>query len=274
MSDPAAPPSVAAEADFSVDAFHFGRFTLVQPAVSGHRAGMDAMLLAATVADGATGSVADLGAGAGAAGLAVAARVPGITVTLVERAPVMVDFARRTLARRENALFAGRASVIEADVALTGAARREAGLADDAHEVVIMNPPFNERRDRPTPDALKAEAHAMQADLFDRWIRTAGAILKPGGQLSVIARPQSIAEILLACERRFGGVEITPVRPRCGDDAIRILVTAIKGSRARLALRQDIVIHDGPGHRFAPLMDDLNNGRAGWPRRSPARRPR
>jgi tRNA1(Val) A37 N6-methylase TrmN6 len=77
-----------------------------------------------------------------------------------------------------------------------------------------MNPPFNDASDRRTPDALKAEAHAMTEDLFESWIRTAGAIMIPGGQLSLIARPESIAEIIEACGRRFGGIEITALHPR------------------------------------------------------------
>ncbi len=80
--------------------------------------------------------------------------------------------------------------------------------------------------DRKTPDALKAEAHAMVEGLFETWIRTAGAILRPGGQMSLIARPQSIADIIAACGRRFGGIEITPLHPRPGENAVRILVTA------------------------------------------------
>ncbi|MVA79501.1 methyltransferase, partial [Agrobacterium vitis] len=41
----------------TVDAFHRGGFFLVQPKGRGHRAGMDAMLLAALVGEG--GAVAD-----------------------------------------------------------------------------------------------------------------------------------------------------------------------------------------------------------------------
>lgn len=268
LAGTAAGPEIAATSGFTVDAFHFGRFHLVQPADAGHRAGMDAMLLAATVPDDAKGSLADLGAGAGGAGLAAASRVANLSVTLVERSPVMADYARRSLALPENAGLAGRASVIEADVGLTGAARRDAGLADYVHDFVIMNPPFNEGRDRRTPDALKAEAHAMEhADLFERWLRTAAAILKPVGQVSVIARPQSLAPLLAALKGRFGGIEVTPVHPRTTDDAIRILVTALKGSRARLQLRPAIVIHGPEGRNFSPLMADLSNGRAAWPRR-------
>lgn len=260
---------VSGEAGYTIDSFHHGGFYLVQPARTGHRAGMDAMLLAATVPENARGALADLGAGAGAAGLAAASRLPGLQVTLVERAPAMAECARRSVALAENAHLAGRARVIEADVTLSGNRRRAAGLADEAYDYVILNPPFNAGHDRKTPDPLKAEAHAMDGeDLFERWLHTASAIIRPGGQVSVIARPDSVAAILGAFGKRFGGVEITPVVPRPGDDAIRILATAVKGSRARLILRDRILIHDGPGHSFAPMMNDLNNGRAAWPRQS------
>jgi tRNA1(Val) A37 N6-methylase TrmN6 len=256
----------------TVDAFHNGGFFLVQPADAGHRAGMDAMLLAATVPDGARGVLADFGAGAGAAGLAAINRLPDLRALLIERAPVMAGCARRSLALPENAHLAARARVIEADVTLHGRQRHDAGLADHAFDYVILNPPFNAGSDRKTPDPLKAEAHAMESDdLFERWLRTAAATLKSGGQVSIIARPESMADILAALGKRFGGVEITPVCPRPGGDAIRVLVTAIKGSRARLRLRDRILIHEGPGHAMSARMNDLSNGRMSWPRQTKTR---
>lgn len=251
----------------TVDAFHRGRFHLIQPLGQGHRSGMDAMLLASLVSSERPCRVADLGAGAGAAGIAVASRIDTAEVLLVERSPVMADFARRSLALPENAGFAARVAVLEADVALHGKARVAAGLVDDCFDHVIMNPPFNDAADRRTPDGLRAEAHSMSDDLFEAWIKTAGAIMKPGGQLSLIARPESIAEIIAACGRRFGGIEITPLLPRAGENAVRILVTAIKQSRKRLVLRAPLVMHGEGSHRFSPEVDDLNNGRAAYGRR-------
>ena len=252
----------------TIDAFHRGRFQLVQPKGRGHRAGMDAMLLAALVDAPGAVRLADLGAGAGAAGMAVAARLDQADVVLVERSPDMATFARRSIALPDNGRFCDRVSVIEADVTLTGRQRVAAGLADDSFDHVIMNPPFNDASDRRTPDSLKAEAHAMTDGLFEAWIRTAAAITVSGGQLSLIARPQSIAEIIAACGRRFGGLEITPVYPRTGESAVRILVSAIKGSRARLDLRAPLIIHEEGSHRFASIVDDLNNGRTAYGRRS------
>lgn len=250
----------------TVDAFHRGRFHVVQPKGGGHRSGIDAMLLASLVAADRPVSVADLGSGAGAAGLAVAARLADARVLLVEKTPLMADYARKTVLLAENAALAPRVEVLEADVSLSGKLRVAAGLLDEVHDHVIINPPFNDAADRKTPDALKAEAHAMPENLFDSWLRTAGAIMKPGGQLSLIARPQSIAEIVQACGRRFGGLEITALHPRPDESATRILVTAIKGSRARLTLRAPLFLHGAEGHAFTALVDGLNNGRAAYAR--------
>ena len=259
-------PAPAPEKAFTIDAFHRGRFYVVQPKGEGHRSGVDAMLLASLVDVGGPVSVADLGSGAGAAGMAIAARLPQAQVLLVEKFASMADYARRSLELPENATLTPRVRVLEADVTLTGRARLAAGLEDEVHDHVIMNPPFNHGRDRRTPDALKAEAHAMTDGLFESWIRTAGAIMKPGGQLSLIARPQSVADIIDACGRRFGGIEITALHPRPGAEAIRILVTAIKGSRARLSLRAPLFVHGDDGHAFTTEVDDLNNGRAAYAR--------
>ncbi|TPW28196.1 methyltransferase [Pararhizobium mangrovi] len=225
------------------------------------------MLLAALVPDGARGQLADFGAGTGAAGLAAVSRLADMRATLVEYDSEMVECARRTLALAENGELAARASVLRADVTLRGQARLAAGLADSAYDHVIMNPPFNDALDRPTPDALKARAHAMSGDLFQAWIRTAGAVARAGAQLSLIARPESIAAIVDACGGRFGGLECTALYPREGADAIRILVTAIRGSRARLRMRAPLVLHEGEDHAFTSFVDALNNGRAAYPRR-------
>ena len=84
--------SAAAE---TVDAFHRGKFHVVQPLGQGHRSGMDAMLLASLVSADRPCRVADLGAGAGAAGMAVASRIEGAEVVLVERSPIMAEVKRR-----------------------------------------------------------------------------------------------------------------------------------------------------------------------------------
>lgn len=245
----------------TVDAFHRGAFFLVQPR-KGHRAGMDAMMLAAAVPSGFSGRLADLGAGAGAAGLGVAARCPAAHVALIERDQGMADYARRTLAHPGNAALAGRVEVACADVTLTGKARAAAGLADAGFDFALMNPPFNESADRASPDAMRRAAHVMEDRLFPRWLRTAAAIVKPRGALALIARPQSLPQILAALHGRFGDARIVPIHPRADEPAIRIVVRAVRGSRAGLSLMPPLAIHDEGSDRFSARADAINNGRA------------
>ncbi|MEW9807489.1 tRNA1(Val) (adenine(37)-N6)-methyltransferase [Mesorhizobium marinum] len=246
----------------TLDAFHRGDFHLVQPKGAGHRAGVDAMMLAASVPSAFAGRLADFGAGAGAAGLAVASRCPRAEVLLVEAAPQMAHFARLTLDHPTNAHLAGRASLLVADVTLAGRARAKAGLADGAFDFVIMNPPFNAARDRPSPDALKQMAHVMEDGLFEKWIRSAAAVVRPRGWLAVIARPPSLPPILAALAGRFGSAEILPVHARAGSAAIRVVVRARRASRGALSLVPPLVLHDGPGDGFSARADAINNGRA------------
>lgn len=256
--------------EFSIDAFHQGKFYLKQPIGQGHRAGIDAMLLAALVPKAAQGKLADLGAGAGAAGLAVASRSQ-IEVLLVEASDIMAQYARQSIDLKENQHHCDKCQVLEADVELSGQARVFAGLEDNSFDHVIMNPPFNEAGDRQAPDQLKAKAHVMSDGLFEKWIKTAAAIAKPSGQLSLIARPSSLNKILNACDGRFGSVQITNVQPRFDENAIRILVTGIKGSRARLSLRPPIIMHDQnqmeQNKSYSQMADDLINGRQFWARK-------
>src|SRR5438309_12057669 len=79
--------------EFTEDAFLGGQLCLRQPK-SGHRAGHDAMLLAAATPARPGDRVADFGAGVGAAGLAVARRVPTIELLLVEIDPVPAGLSR------------------------------------------------------------------------------------------------------------------------------------------------------------------------------------
>src|SRR5262252_4620029 len=80
------------------DAALGGLLMLRQPA-RGHRFGHDAILLAAAT-QAAAGEVAvELGAGVGAAGLALARRVPGLEVRLVEIDPALAALGRENAAR-------------------------------------------------------------------------------------------------------------------------------------------------------------------------------
>jgi tRNA1(Val) A37 N6-methylase TrmN6 len=262
---PAAGPAEPFHGDLpahTVDAFHRGRFYVVQPADRGHRAGMDAMMLAAAVPSGFAGRLADFGAGAGAAGLAVLSRCESANALLVEKSEEMAAFARSTLAHPANAHLADRAAVLCADVTLTGRRRVAVGLADNTFDFAIMNPPFNADADRPTPDDLKRQAHVMGDALFERWVRSAAAVVRPRGGIAVIARPEHVGALLDAFRGRFGNAELLAVHPRADRAAIRIVLRGVRGGRGKLSIRPPLTLHEVGSDRFCVAADAINNGLA------------
>lgn len=234
---------------------------MLQPRLKGHRCGMDAMLLAGLVPSNFSGTVLDIGAGAGAVGFAVAARCKDARVILLERSSFMAHYARASLALPQNVLLASRLRLIEGDITARGGERRAFGLFENSIDFALMNPPFNKADDRQTPDKLKAEAHVMPANLFEDWLRAAASLVRPSGFLGLIARPSSLRDILVALDGRFGGAQLIPLHPRPFMPAIRILLYAQRASRAPLSFLPPLILHDAVGHNFTTHVDAINNGR-------------
>ncbi|MBI5323273.1 methyltransferase [Bradyrhizobium sp.] len=224
------------------DAFLGGRLRLRQ-LKAGHRAGHDAMLLAAATSARSGDRVVDFGAGVGAAGLALARRIDGLDLVLVEIDDTLAGLARSNVAA--NAIAAG---VIVLDVESGAETFAAAGLAPDSAEAVLMNPPFNDRaRHRASPDVARASAHVAGEDTLQRWIHAARRILKSGGVLTLIWRADGIAEVLAALDRGFGSLAILPVHGEAGAPAIRILVRAVKGGRAPAQILPGLLLNDESG---------------------------
>ena len=224
------------------DAFLGGELRLRQ-LKSGHRAGHDAMLLAAATPARPGDRVADLGAGVGAAGLAVAKRVAGIDLVLVEIDPVLASLASTNAAA--NAIAA---DVIVLDVESAADAFASAGLAPDSIDVVLMNPPFNDpARHRISPDKAREIAHVATATTLESWVHAARRILKSGGVLTLIWRADGIAEVLAALDRGFGSLHILVVHGDAKLPANRILICATKGGRAPAQIHPALMLNDESG---------------------------
>ncbi len=84
------------------DKFLGDRLTISQPR-QGYRAGVDAVLLAASIRAGGEGprTLLDIGAGVGTVGLCAASRIPGLDVTLLEREAALVEIARQNIAAND-----------------------------------------------------------------------------------------------------------------------------------------------------------------------------
>ncbi len=240
--------------------FFLGRQLRLRQSAHGHRAGTDAVLLAAAAPPHIDGLALDAGAGVGGAGLALAQLRPGLTFGLIENDAATAALARENL--RING-FDGQGAVYEADL-LDPAGRRGTGLADGSAALVITNPPFlDPARARLSPDAGKRAAHAMAAPgpaALAQWLAACLTLLKTGGTLVLIHRPDALPAILTGLEGSAGAVALMPVLPRADRAATRILLRAQRGSRASLAIAPALVLHEG--ERFTAQADALHRGAA------------
>lgn len=243
------------------DMFHDGAFEVLQPSTRGNRSGMDALLLAAALPQSASGILADLGSGAGVAGLAALNLNQKLKLVSVEKNPHMADLARKSLQLSGNSSLRNKTKVIEHDVTSSGIDRLKAGLAPDSVDHIITNPPYNTSRERPPKDPIKAEAFMMGEGGIDAWFRTAAAIVKPGGTLAIIYRTENLGEVLACSQGRFGGLEIMPIHSRADEAAKRIIVRGTRASRASMAIVPGFVVHNEDGS-FTEKADAIFKGKA------------
>lgn len=239
------------------DAFLGGRVTIRQPA-HGLRSGLDAVFLAAACPARAGDTVLEAGCGAGAASLCLAARVPGVIVTGVEIEAELAALASENAARNgaEAAL-----RVVTADVTGPWTKLEAAGIVRESFDHVMANPPFHEEGEgRTTNGAMRQRACVMPQGGLERWVRFLTAAARAGGMLTLIHRADMLGPLLRLLDGRFGGLEAIPLFPRAKEAAIRVIIRGKKGSRAPLALRRGLVLHEPDGAPTAAAASVLRHG--------------
>lgn len=228
------------------DGFLGNRLMIRQPR-AGYRAAIDPLFLAAAVPAGEGERALDLGAGAGVAALVLAHRVPGLRVTGIEIDPTLMRLCGDN-ARRNG--FQDRTDFMVGDVA-----KPPARLAPGTFDHVMANPPYLEAlRAQASPDLRRAAANvegraggAPGADLA-AWLRFALAMAKNGGTVTLIHRTDRMTDVLDGLKGRAGGAVIFPLWPdRGAAPAKRVLIQAVKGSKAPLTLARGLVLHEEGG---------------------------
>lgn len=224
-----------ADTDLSRDAFLGGRLHLYQP-LKGYRAGVDAVLLSASIPAQNGDSVLELGCGAGAAILCLGARVAGLHLTGVER-----DAAFAALARRNGG---AQLDVVEADLETLPQPLRERQF-----DHVLANPPYHDRRaTKPSADPAREVAHGAQTPL-SAWVKTAARRLAPKGQAHFIHLTERLPDVLAALPSGMGSVEVLPLAARTGRAPDRMILRARKNGRAPFRLHAPLILHAGADHR-------------------------
>ncbi len=242
-----------AEDALSDDHFLGGRLRLLQPRV-GYRAATDAVLLAAACPARTGERVLDLGCGAGAAALCLAARVGGLHLAGLELQTGYAELARRNAARNGLAF-----EVHEGDLAAMPAALRR------DFDQVIANPPWYPPGGAASPVVARARALQVGRPLGE-WVAVAARRLVPGGWLTLIAGADSLPAILGALGEKLGSAAVLPLAARHGHPAGRIILRARKGGRAPFRLLAPLILHESdthPGdrdHYTAEVAEVLRHG--------------
>lgn len=243
------------------DAFLGGRLMLYQPK-KGHRAGVDAVLLAASVGAAKKGGqhIIDVGAGPGTVGFLIAKRIEEAKVTCVEIEQELVELG---LQNRDDNDLMGRVDIINADIFSPSDVLERAGLRPGQFDHVVSNPPYySDAAARLSQNHLKRRANSMAPLGLERWIKFMTSMVRNDGCLSLVHLAERLDELLKLLSGRFGALQIFPIYPRAGKAAIRVIIRGRKGSRAPLRLHSGIVLHEGDGSYTPEALSVLRSGAA------------
>lgn len=227
----------------TLDTLVDGRLRLYQSR-AGYRFSLDALLLAHFVTVKARQRVVDLGAGNGAVTLLLSYLHPTTTLTGLEVQPAMAERARRAVALND---LASRIDIVDGDLRKIGAL-----WPPSSFDVAVSNPPFRKPlsgRISSNPERRLAR-HEIAGGLAD-FIAAAVYLLRPKGRLALIYGAERAVELLAAL--RSAGVE--PKRLRwvhsfAEDNALLVLVEAVKGGRSGVEVLPPLVIYRG-GKEYA-----------------------
>ncbi|KAB2541864.1 methyltransferase [Salipiger aestuarii] len=226
-----------AETDLSCDAFLGGKAQLWQPR-AGYRAGIDPVLLAATVPARTGETVLDLGCGAAPALCCLGVRVPGLRLLGLEIQPAYAALAQRNLAHN------GLSGVI-----MTGdIAHPPEVLKTYAADHVIANPPYFDPAERYSADDPGRELGLAGPVPLAAWVALGARRLKPRGTLTVVLRVERMPAMIAAMSKLLGSLEIWPLAPRTMRAPRLFFARARKGGRAAFRLHPSLILHDGARH--------------------------
>lgn len=219
------------------DEFLGGRIILRQPR-HGYRAGADPVFLAAAVPAKPGESVLELGCGSGVALLCLAARVPGVVLTGVERDGIAAALASENLAHNK-----ADAKVVTADISAL-----PPDITNRSFDHVMANPPFFDRADGSTAEDTGREAGRGEKTPLAQWVETALRRTKPKGTVTFIQRAERLPHLLSAIDTRLGDLVALPLAPRKNRAAKLFLLQGRKGAKGAFRIAPPFVLHVGDRH--------------------------
>ena len=233
--------------DERIDDLQYKGLKLIQKK-SGFCFGIDAVLLADFTEVKKNASVIDLGTGTGIIAILLAGRSEAREIVGLEIQEEMCEMAGRSV--KLNGLEE-RVRIVNGDIK-----NAPEIFGRSSFDVVVTNPPYTKHGGGlVNPCDMKAVSrHEILCTLEDI-IRTSGSLLKPGGQLSMVNRPERTADVL--CLMRKYGIEpkfMRLVHPQPYKKANLILVRGIRGARPYFKILEPLYVYNPDGS----YTDEIN----------------
>lgn len=213
----------------------------------GHRSGFEPVLMAAFVPARAHELVLEVGTGAGAALLCLAARIPDVWGVGVEH--------NETLAR-----LAGQNFVENGFAQLRGVSGDAACLpfAAQTFHHVMANPPWFDPQSTRSTDEMRALARQATDKTLEAWVGELLRVLRDKGSITLALPAFWYAQAAGLLRRQCGGVTLLPLWPRQGMKAKLVLLQARKASRAPDSVLPGLVLHNEKG--ITPEAESILRG--------------
>ena len=239
--------------EFTKDSFLGGGIRIWQPK-KGYRAGIDPILLAASVNVSAGQKVLDLGCGVGTASFAIGYRVKNVELYGIEIQKVFADLA--DLNSKENG--------IEFQVECTNISNLSSNITSKNFDHVIANPPYFDRKSSVRGINVSKEKSFGDTRPISEWLKVAAKRAKPKGFVHFIVRSDRLMEIFTNMPNSLGSLVITPVISRKNENAKLTILHAKKNGRAGFIISSPIVLHPQKSdirEKYIPEVDKvLRNG--------------
>lgn len=199
----------------------------------GFKVSQDAVLLAASVKaeNLSKTTVLDVGLGTAGASLCLLARLPKLQVSGIELQNELADIAV------VNAKLNGR----KIDITCGDITKTDMSEFSEKFDYVISNPPFFKGQKSPYETLDLAHREIVP---LEKWLNFCLRALKPKGMINIIHEASRLADILAYFKNRAGGAEIIPIYSSATGEAIRVIVRAVKGSRAGSKILPGFVMHE------------------------------
>lgn len=203
--------------------------------------GMDAVLLSGFVQVKDGEEVLDLGTGTGIIPILLEAKTKGKHFTGLEIQEEIADMARRSVCLNQ---LEEKVTIVLGDIK-----EAEKRFPRASFDVVTSNPPYiHDAHGLKNPGELKAiSRHEILCTLEDV-VREAASLVKPGGRVYMVHRPQRLIEIVSVMKQyKLEPKRLKFVHPFIHREANMVLIEAVRGGGSMVKVEKPVIVFKEPG---------------------------